>query len=226
MAVAKKLVIIGNSNILSDLFDCALAQEIVVSKIVLHEPEDLNMPRSIPLAERLSQWRRWYPDIKVIKFDEFYPDSDEQYILGPTTPLRRQITTQLDARFTLQFCTLIHPRAYVSPLADVAPGVFIGANSVIAPGVRLAAHTFVNRAVSIGHDTVIGEYSRIQPGSNLGGLSQYGTGVTVGLGATVLERTHVGDNSVIAAGSVVLEDVPANVMVAGVPAKIKKQLAS
>jgi acetyltransferase-like isoleucine patch superfamily enzyme len=34
----------------------------------------------------------------------------------------------------------------------------------------------------------------------------------------------IGDNSIIAAGSVVKEDVPPNVMVAGVPAKIKKNL--
>jgi acetyltransferase-like isoleucine patch superfamily enzyme len=35
---------------------------------------------------------------------------------------------------------------------------------------------------------------------------------------------RVGDDAVTAAGSVVTEDVPANTLVAGVPAKIKKKL--
>jgi UDP-3-O-[3-hydroxymyristoyl] glucosamine N-acyltransferase len=67
------------------------------------------------------------------------------------------------------FHTLVHPRAYISPLATLAEGVFVGANCVIGPGARLAEHVFVNRGVTIGNDTHIGAFSRIQPGSNLGG---------------------------------------------------------
>ena len=45
----------------------------------------------------------------------------------------------------------------------------------------------------------------------------------VGANAVVVEGVHVGKNSVVAAGSVVLDDVPDNVVVAGVPAKVIKQ---
>lgn len=51
-----------------------------------------------------------------------------------------------------------------------------------------------------------------------------GNRVWVGAHATILAGVTVGDNSVIAAGAVVTKDVPANVVVAGVPAKIIKQL--
>jgi acetyltransferase-like isoleucine patch superfamily enzyme len=37
-------------------------------------------------------------------------------------------------------------------------------------------------------------------------------------------KIEVGDNSVVAAGSVVIDNVPPNVMVAGVPSKIKKTI--
>jgi serine O-acetyltransferase len=47
-----------------------------------------------------------------------------------------------------------------------------------------------------------------------------GDGVLIGAGAKVLGNIHVGDCSRIAAGSVVLQDVPACKTVAGVPAKI------
>ncbi len=53
-----------------------------------------------------------------------------------------------------------------------------------------------------------------------------GNRVWVGAHATILSGVTVGDNSVIAAGAVVTKDVPENAVVAGVPAKIIKKIAS
>jgi len=44
----------------------------------------------------------------------------------------------------------------------------------------------------------------------------------IGAGATILPGVTVGENSVVAAGAVVSKDVPANTVVAGVPAKVIK----
>jgi acetyltransferase-like isoleucine patch superfamily enzyme len=46
----------------------------------------------------------------------------------------------------------------------------------------------------------------------------------IGAGATVLPGVTVGENAVVAAGAVVSRDVPANTVVAGVPAKVVKAL--
>ncbi len=51
-----------------------------------------------------------------------------------------------------------------------------------------------------------------------------GKNVWVGSNATILQGVTVGDNSVVAAGAVVTHDVPADVVVAGVPAKVIKTL--
>jgi acetyltransferase-like isoleucine patch superfamily enzyme len=48
--------------------------------------------------------------------------------------------------------------------------------------------------------------------------------VWIGSGATVLPGVTIGDNSVVAAGAVVTKDVPKNTVVAGVPAKVIKQI--
>ena len=48
--------------------------------------------------------------------------------------------------------------------------------------------------------------------------------VWIGAGAIILPGCRIGNNCVVAAGSVVCSDVPDNVMVAGVPAKIKKKI--
>lgn len=221
---APRLVIFGVSNILSDLFDCALANGLALGKIVIHHPEAVG-PCDVPLARRIEQVSRLGPAPAVEALADFRPQPNELYLLGPTTPERAALAAELDALFGLRFHTLVHPTAYVSPLATLGEGVFVGANSTVAPGAVLGDHVFVNRAVTIGHDTRVGSFSRLQPGSNLGGLSTIGRGVTVGIGATLLERLVVGDHAFIGAGAVVLGDVAPSVLVAGVPAKVKKTLS-
>lgn len=218
---ADKLVIFGLSNFLSDIFDCALANGLALHKVVVHHAEKPG-PRDVPLAQRLAALARIGKPPAVQALEAFRPGKRECYLLGPTTPERAALAQELDARYGLHFCTLVHPTAYVSPLAQLAQGVFVGARSVIAAGARLGEHVCVNRGVTIGHDTSIGAFSRIQPGANLGGLSSIGVGVTIGLGATLVERLVLGDGVTVGAGAVLLQDLPTGVMAAGVPARIKQ----
>ncbi|MBI3229654.1 MAG: hypothetical protein HYZ45_05575 [Burkholderiales bacterium] len=133
---APKLVIFGLSNILSDIFDCALANGFLTSKIVKHLPH-VDGPRDIPLAQRLQALARLTTPPEVIELADFTPQEGEAYILGPTTPQRAELVQLLQQKYSLQFHTLIHPTAYVSPLAQLGRGVFVGANSVIGPGAQL-----------------------------------------------------------------------------------------
>jgi acetyltransferase-like isoleucine patch superfamily enzyme len=48
--------------------------------------------------------------------------------------------------------------------------------------------------------------------------------VWIGFNAIILKGVHVGEGSVIAAGSVVTKDVPPYCVVAGTPARIVKEL--
>ena len=74
----------------------------------------------------------------------------------------------------------------------------------------------------IGNDTIIRQGVTI--GNRYGSLPyeapSIGNGVNIGAGAIILGKIMVGDNSSIGANSVVLHDVPANITVAGNPAKI------
>jgi serine O-acetyltransferase len=76
---------------------------------------------------------------------------------------------------------------------------------------------------------VIGENCRIAHGVTIGGRSGHyevpviGNNVTVGVGAVVLGPIKVGDHAIIGANAVVIHDVPAHAVVAGVPARIIKQ---
>ncbi len=51
-----------------------------------------------------------------------------------------------------------------------------------------------------------------------------GKNVWVGSNSTILRGVSIGDNAVVAAGAVVVKDVPADTVVAGVPAKVVKKI--
>ena len=53
-----------------------------------------------------------------------------------------------------------------------------------------------------------------------------GKNVWVGSNSTILQGVAIGDNAVVAAGAVVTKNVPANVVVGGVPARIIKGITA
>lgn len=56
------------------------------------------------------------------------------------------------------------------------------------------------------------------------GRPTLGNEVFLGVGATVLGKIHVGNHVLVAAGSIVLDDVPDNSLVAGNPARVRRML--
>ncbi|MEM7505528.1 MAG: serine O-acetyltransferase [Pseudomonadota bacterium] len=100
----------------------------------------------------------------------------------------------------------------------------------IHPGARIGQGIMIDHAHSIviGETAVVGDDVSMLHAVTLGGTGKaggdrhpkIGNGVLIGAGAKVLGNIRVGDCSRIAAGSVVLKDVPACKTVAGIPAKI------
>jgi len=100
----------------------------------------------------------------------------------------------------------------------------------IHPNARLGKGVMIDHAHSIviGETAVVGDNVSMLHSVTLGGTGKedgdrhpkIGDGVLIGAGAKILGNIHIGERSRIAAGSVVLQDVPCCKTVAGVPAKI------
>ena len=103
----------------------------------------------------------------------------------------------------------------------------------IHPGAQIGKGLFIDHGagVIIGETTIIGDNCTLYQGVTLGGTGKehgkrhptLGNNVMVSAGAKVLGSFKIGDNSKIGSGSVVLEEVPPNSTVVGVPGRIVKR---
>jgi len=120
----------------------------------------------------------------------------------------------------MMFATIIHPGARISRNSTVAEGSVVFPGVIIGTRTTIGRHVIINRGAMVGHHTAIGDYCSLMPGANVAGGCEVGASTYIGMGALVLDHKTIGNHSVIAAGSVVTRDVPANVQVVGSPAKI------
>ena len=103
----------------------------------------------------------------------------------------------------------------------------------IHPAAQIGRRFFIDHGtgVVIGETTVIGDDVTLYQGVTLGGTGKdtgkrhptLGNNVMVGAGAKILGPFKVGDNCNIAAGAVVLSEVPPNSTAVGVPARVVRQ---
>tara|TARA_R110001592_G_scaffold316960_1_gene593621 strand:- start:345 stop:695 length:351 start_codon:yes stop_codon:yes gene_type:complete len=96
-------------------------------------------------------------------------------------------------------------------ILDAAPVIF-GDDVMLAPGVLIstASHPL--------------DAKRRNKGLETAKAITIGNSVWIGMGAKILDGVTIGDNAVIAAGALVNKDVPANTVVAGVPAVVIRHI--
>ncbi|MDO4730689.1 MAG: serine O-acetyltransferase EpsC [Clostridia bacterium] len=100
----------------------------------------------------------------------------------------------------------------------------------IHPGATIGKGLFIDHGmgVVIGETTVIGDNCTIYQNVTLGGTGKdhgkrhptLGDNVLIGAGAKVLGPFRIGDNSRVAAGAVVLDEIPDNATAVGVPSRV------
>ena len=128
--------------------------------------------------------------------------------------------------------------ARIEPGAIIRDKVIIGKNAVIMMGAVINIGAEIGEGAMGDMNAVIGARGKIGKRVHLGAGAvvagvleppskspcEIGDDVMIGANSVILEGVKIGNGSVVAAGSVVVNDVPAGVVVAGSPAKIVKSV--
>lgn len=101
----------------------------------------------------------------------------------------------------------------------VDPETEIGKNCVFAYG---GIGVVVHKRTKIGNNVIIGQNVTIGGKSKIYDVPIIGDNVYIGPGVRILGNIHIGNEVIIGANCVVITDVPANSIVAGIPGKIIK----
>lgn len=124
----------------------------------------------------------------------------------------------------------IEPGAIIREHVDIGDHAVIMMGAVINIGSVIGDGTMIDMNVVLGGRATVGRNCHIGAGSVLAGVVEppcatpvvIEDDVMIGANAVVLEGVRVKKGAVVAAGAIVIEDVPENAVVAGIPAKIIK----
>ncbi|HIP27940.1 MAG TPA: acetyltransferase [Sulfurovum sp.] len=115
--------------------------------------------------------------------------------------------------------------SYISSQAIVDSSCKVGINCLILPGVILEPNTiiekncFINSAAIVCHHTLIKAHSILAAGSVIGGHTSIGESSLIGFNATVAELLHLGTETLLGAGSLLLQNTEDHTLYLGSPAK-------
>ncbi len=137
---------------------------------------------------------------------------------------REKIINELKQFPSIKFPRVLTPGTYYSNNIEWGEGVVVGLPcSLLSTGLKLGNFVFINYNTGIGHDTQIGDYSILYSHIDIGGGTRIGHHCIIGSGVTIRPGVEIGNGCIVGGGSMVVKNVPDNVTVAGVPAKVIKE---
>ena len=217
----KKLLIIGTGGQGKVVLDCALLHGIYTDISFLTNDMQVSQIAGYPVyyEQDVISPSQQGEDIPLAFLQKF----DEAIIAIGNNEVRLKKSKQfLDNGISL--ATLIHPNATVSKFSEIKMGTVVFANAVVNPFVKIGMSCIINTGVVVEHDCVVGDGVHISPNASVAGTVSIGEKSWICVGSSVANNINIGANSIIGAGGVVLKDVPCNVLVAGIPAEVKKYL--
>lgn len=124
----------------------------------------------------------------------------------------------------------IEPGAIIREQVEIGDNAVIMMGAIINIGAVIGEGSMIDMNVVLGGRATVGKRCHIGAGTVLAGVIEPPSAesvvieddVVIGANAVVLEGCRVGKGAIVAAGAVVIEDIPPNAVVGGIPAKVIK----
>lgn len=146
---------------------------------------------------------------------------DVKFVMAIGDNKARKIVVDILDLSEHHFVTIIHPSASISPSAKIGNGTVVMPQAVINADVIIGDHCIINSCSVVEHDSLLEDYVHLCPNSTIAGTVKMHVGSCVGSGATVIPNKRIGEWTMIGAGATVINDLPANCLAVGTPAKVK-----
>ena len=165
-------------------------------------------------------------NVQVVTFDKMINQFDKhsvEFIIGVGEPeIREKIANEITC-MGYHLATLIHLNVHIPDSTKIGDGVVICSNAFISCDVTIGNNAYIQPNALVGHNTTIGNNSVISPSVNIAGGCQIGFNTYIGMNASVKEETNIGDNTIIGMASVVIRDIPSEMIALGNPARPMKK---
>jgi sugar O-acyltransferase (sialic acid O-acetyltransferase NeuD family) len=193
----------------------------------------------IDILERQSQWRiaglvdtykatgTMLMGYRVLGSEDRLPELMAQYGVGGgivaigDNRMRRQVALRVAAIASqFRFINAVHPSARIAREVEMGEGIAIMAGVTVNAGTRIGNFCYVNTNASVDHDNVLEPFSCLQPNSATGGNVRLGSLSVLAMGAIAVPGISIGEDTLVGAGSTVLDDMPDGVIAYGTPCRI------
>lgn len=141
-------------------------------------------------------------------------------VLGIGDPtIKHKIVSSIQNE-SVYFPTLIHPSVIISDgFVSIGNGSVICAGTIITCNITIGSFVTLNLLCTVGHDSIIGDFSSFMPSVNISGDVIIEKKVYVGTGAKIINQLTIGESTIIGAGAVVSKTLPKKCTAVGIPAK-------
>lgn len=165
---------------------------------------------------------------KVISESELFKIASENDVINCFVAVGKPVVKEMIVNKiklcipAFNFPNLIHPNvSYDKRVHKLIVGIgnIICSKSVLTTDISIGNFVHINLDCTVGHDSIIGDFSTLSPGVHISGNVQIAEKVFIGTGAVILEKVAICSNVVIGAGSVVTKGMELSGTYVGLPAR-------
>lgn len=138
--------------------------------------------------------------------------------------LRQKVVTNIrELCPDVPFVSTIHPTASIGKETMIGCGTVIMAGAVINPCCSVGDFCIINTQASLDHDSSMNNFSSLAPRVSTGGNCTIGDYTAIGIGAVLRHGVSIGNDTVVGAGSLVMNHLESFIVAYGIPAKKIRQ---
>lgn len=117
----------------------------------------------------------------------------------------------------LDFISVAHPNAILANDIILPQGTVVMAGVIINANAKIGEFCILNTKSSLGHDSVMSDFSSLAPGATIGGNVQIGFCSAICINTTIIHNISIGKHTVIGAVSLVIRSIGDYKLAYGIP---------